>query len=42
LPKWSITFVPLLPTYYLWAITLKRYLSPRAQLAVERIRRNDF
>jgi hypothetical protein len=28
LPEWSITFVPLLPTYYLWAITLKQSLSP--------------
>jgi hypothetical protein len=28
LPKWSITFVPLLLTYYLWAITLKESLSP--------------
>ena len=33
LPNWSITFVLLLPTYYLWAITLKhlfRLLAPFA------------
>ena len=24
LPEWPITFVLLLPTYYLWAITLKQ------------------
>jgi len=43
LQKWSITFVPLLPTYYLWAITLKQSLSDQSdciQLAVERVLRN--